>query len=188
VSPDPHGRVCVGRIAGAHGIQGWVRITSYTEAPESVTAYGPVSDEKGERMFELEFIRMAKAQVIARIPGVTDRNAAEALRGVRLFVPRAALPEPDPDEFYFDDLVGLRADTKDGESIGAVISVQDYGSGPLLEVGKSRGATVLVPFTREIVPVVDLAAGRIEIDPPAGLLEPADDDPRDRNPEADHDD
>ena len=171
---DSDDRVCVGRIAGAHGIQGWVRVTSYTDEPKSVAAYGPVCDEKGERMFELEIMRMAKAQVVARIPGVTDRNAAEALRGVQLYVSRAALPAPDPDEFYFDDLVGLAVDTRDGDPLGVVVSVQEFGTGPMLEVGESRGATIFVPFTREIVPVVDLAAGRIEIDPPVGLLEPVD--------------
>jgi len=188
VAADPDSRICVGRITGAHGIQGWVRITSYTEEPGSVAAYGPVSDEKGERMFELEIMRMAKTQVIARIPGITDRTAAEALRGVRLFVPRAALPSPDPDEFYFEDLTGLAVETVDGTPIGVVISVQNFGSGPLLEVGKSRGATFLVPFTREVVPVVDLAAGRIEIDPPAGLLESAEDESAERDGEADHGD
>ena len=188
MAPDPDGRVCVGRIAGAQGIQGWVRITSYTEEPRNVAAYGPVSDDKGERMFELEIMRMAKAQVVARIPGVTDRNAAEALRGVHLFVPRAALPAPDPDEFYFDDLTGLNVETTDGASIGVVVSVQDFGTGPLLEVGETRGATILVPFTRAIVPVVDLAAGRIEIDPPIGLLEPVENGPAGNEGEADHDD
>lgn len=156
-----------------------------------MTAYGPVSDEKGERMFELEFMRMAKAQVVARIPGVTDRNAAEALRGVRLFVPRAVLPEPEPDEFYFDDLTGLWVETMDGSPLGKVIAVQDFGTGPLLEVDKPRGATILVPFTRDIVPVVDLAAGRIQIDPPPGLLEPVDKDAkksRDKKGEAGHGD
>jgi len=172
VASDPDDRVCVGHIAGAHGIQGWVRITSYTDEPKSVAAYGPVSDEKGERMFELEIMRMAKAQVVARIPGVTDRNAAEALRGVRLHVPRAALPAPDPDEFYFDDLIGLTVETRDGKPVGLVVSVQEFGTGPLLEVGEDRGATIFVPFTREIVPVVDVAAGRIVIDPPVGLLVP----------------
>lgn len=194
MTSDPDNRVCVGRIAGAHGIQGWVRITSYTDEPKNVVAYGPVSDEKGERMFELEFMRMAKAQVVARIPGVTDRNAAEALRGTQLFVPRAVLPEPDSDEFYFDDLTGLRVATKDGTSLGVVVSVQDFGTGPLLEVGEARGATILVPFTRDIVPMVDLAAGRIEIDPPPGLLEPVDkeallepvDEDTDKKREADH--
>ena len=165
-----------------------MRITSYTEEPKGVAAYGPVSDDKGERMFELEIMRMAKAQIVARIPGVTDRNAAEALRGVRLFVPRAILPVPEPDEFYFDDLTGLDVATTDGESIGVVVSVQDFGTGPLLEVGESRGATILVPFTREIVPVVDLPAGRIEIDPPVGLLDPVEKEPARENREADHDD
>ena len=187
MAADPDGRVCVGRIAGAHGIRGWVRITSYTEEPEGVAAYGPVSDEKGERMFELEIMRMAKAQVVARIPGVTDRNAAEALRGMRLFVPRAALPQPDSDEFYFEDLIGLAVETAAGVSLGRVLSVQDFGTGPLLEVGHTRGATVLVPFTRDVVPVVDLAAGRIEIDPPAGLLEPVEKEPRQKNGNRDRD-
>ena len=193
MAPDPDSRICVGRISGAHGIQGWVRITSYTEEPEGVAAYGPVSDDKGEHMFELEIMRMAKAQVVARIPGVTDRNAAEALRGMRLFVPRAVLPAPEPDEFYFDDLTGLIVETTDGASIGVVKSVQDFGTGPLLEVGERRGATILVPFTRAVVPVVDLAAGRIEIDPPAGLLDPVEKEPVgkdlvENDREADHDD
>ena len=165
-----------------------MRITSYTEEPKGVAAYGPVSDDKGERMFELEIMRMAKAHVVARIPGVTDRSAAEALRGVRLFVPRAALPAPDPDEFYFDDLTGLDVETIDGASVGVVVSVQDFGIGPMLEVGKSRGATILVPFTRDVVPVVDLSAGRIEIDPPAGLLEPVEEKPPAKTGRGDHDD
>jgi 16S rRNA processing protein RimM len=187
VAFDPDGRVCVGRISGAHGIKGWVRITSYTDEPRSVAAYGPVSDEKGERMFELEFMRMAKARVIARIPGVSDRNAAEALRGVRLFVPRTALPAPDPDEFYFEDLIGLDVNTIDGTPLGKVVSVQEFGTGPLLEVGEENGATILVPFTHDVVPVVDLAAGRIDIDPPIGLLEPAETEPTGQGREADHD-
>ena len=151
-----------------------------------MTAYGPVSDEKGERMFELEFKRMAKTQVIARIPGIADRNAAEALRGVQLFVPRSALPAPDPDEFYFEDLTGLAVQTRDGVSLGTVLSVQEFGTGPLLEVGEARGATILVPFTRDVVPVVDLVAGRLEIDPPAGLLEPVEKEPAGQEEEADH--
>lgn len=164
-------RVCVGRIAGAHGIKGWVRVTSYTERPEDVAAYGEVSDETGERRFELQVMRLAKTQVLARIPGIEDRDAAEALRGVRLFVPRDRLPAPEDDEFYNDDLVGIPVSTSDGRALGAVLSVQDFGAGAMLEVGENRGRTVLVPFTREVVPVVDLAAGRIVVDPPEGLLD-----------------
>jgi 16S rRNA processing protein RimM len=172
-SPRPENLVCVGRIAGGHGIRGWVRITSYTEIPENVGAYGPVTDETGEHMFELEVMRMAKAHVLARIPGVEDRNAADALRGVRLFVPRDRLPAPDDDEFYYDDLVGILAETSDGEALGEILSVQEFGSGPMLEIGRKRGRTFLVPFTRDMVPIVDLAAGRIVVEPVPGLLDPA---------------
>lgn len=174
VAPDPDSRVCVGRIAGGHGIKGWVRITSYTEDPLNIGAYGPVSDETGERMFELEVMRMAKAHVLARIPGIGDRNAADALRGVRLFVPRDRLPDLDEDEFYYDDLVGASVETTDGDPLGKVLSVQEFGSGAMLEIGKRRGRTLLVPFTRDIVPVVDLAAGHIAVNPVPGLLEPVD--------------
>lgn len=174
--PGPDSRVCIGRIAGAHGVRGWVRITSYTEQPENVGAYGPVSDETGERMFALEVMGMAKAQVLARIAGVGDRDAAEALRGVRLFVPRDRLPPAAPDEFYSDDLVGLSVETTGGAALGTVLSVQDFGAGALLEVGAARGRTVLVPFTRDVVPVVDLDGGRVVVDPPAGLLDEAADD------------
>ena len=169
---DAPNRICVGRIAGAHGVQGLIRINSYTEEPMDVAAYGPVTDEDGERMFELEAKRMAKTQVLARIKGVMDRNAAEALRGVRLYVSRDVLPPPADDEFYWEDLVGLVAETVDGKPLGKVLSVQEFGAGEMLEIGKRRGGTTLVPFTRDIVPQIDLQEGKLVIDPPAGLLEP----------------
>jgi 16S rRNA processing protein RimM len=122
-------------------------------------------------MFELEVMRMAKAQVLARIPGIEDRDAAEALRGLRLFVPRDRLPPPEPDEFYNDDLIGVAVETVDGTALGTVVSVQDFGAGAMLEVGAARGRTVLVPFTRDVVPVVNLSVRRIVIDPPEGLLD-----------------
>ena len=169
---DAPNRICVGRIAGAHGVQGLIRINSYTEEPMDVAAYGPVTDEDGERMFELEAKRMAKTQVLARIKGVMDRSAAEALRGVRLYVSRDVLPPPADDEFYWEDLVGLVAETVDGKPLGKVLSVQEFGAGEMLEIGKRRGGTTLVPFTRDIVPQIDLQEGKLVIDPPAGLLEP----------------
>ena len=176
---DDKARVCVGYIAGAHGVRGDVRIASYTDDPMDIGAYGPVDDEAGERRFVVKAKRMAKGQVIAALEGVNDRNAAEALRGARLYVPREALPPAGDDEFYFEDLVGLDAVTVDGEPLGAVLAVQDFGAGPILEVGPPRGRSVLIPFTHEIVPLVDLKAGRIEIDPPAGLLDPVGKKPKD---------
>ena len=165
-------RVCVGRIAGAHGVQGLIRINSYTEDPMDVAAYGPVTDENGERMFELEAKRMAKTQVVVRIKGVMDRNAAEALQGLRVYVLREVMPPPADDEFYCEDLVGLGAETVDGQSLGKVLSLQEFGAGEMLEIGRRRGGTTLVPFTKDVVPRVDLEAGKVVIDPPAGLLEP----------------
>ena len=185
-------RVCVGRIAGAHGVQGHVRIASYTDNPLDIAAYGPVTDADGRRSFTITPIRMAKAHVVARLKGIDDRNQAEALKGVTLFVSREALPEPEDDEFYWEDLIGLRAETVEGEALGSVLSVQDFGGGTLLEVGESHRLSVMVPFTREIVPVVDLRAGLLAIDPPAGLLraspddlEPDDLEPDDLGSEAD---
>jgi 16S rRNA processing protein RimM len=171
-SDDAPNRICVGRIASAHGVQGLIRINSYTEEPRDVAAYGPVTDEDGERMFELEVKRMTKTQVLVRIKGVMDRNAAEALRGIRLYVSRDVLPPPADDEFYWEDLVGLAAQTVDGKSLGSVLSVQEFGAGEMLEIGSRNGGTTLVPFTRDIVPQVDLQAAKIVIDPPLGLLEP----------------
>ena len=165
-------RVCVGRIAGAHGVQGLIRINSYTEDPMDVAAYGPVTDEYGERMFELEAKRMTKTQVVARIKGVMDRNAAEALQGLRIFILREVMPPTADDEFYCEDLIGLAAETVDGKSLGSVLSLQEFGAGEMLEIGRRRGGTTLVPFTKDVVPQVDLEAKKIVIDPPIGLLEP----------------
>ncbi len=169
-------RVCVGRIAGAQGVRGEVRIACYTGDPYDIASYGPVSDEQGIRQFKIRPVRMAKTQLVARLEGVEDRNAAEALRGVTLYVPRSALPEPEEGEFYWEDLVGLQAATIDGEQLGAVLSVQDFGAGTMLEIGESPRSAILVPFTRDIVPLVDLDAGRLEIDPPAGLFAARDED------------
>ncbi|MEE8333408.1 MAG: ribosome maturation factor RimM [Alphaproteobacteria bacterium] len=168
---DPETRICVGRVKGAHGVRGQLRITPFTERPGDVAAYGPVSDADGKRQYELKIERMTKTHVIARIDGIDDRDAAEALRGLRLFVPRAALPPADDDEFYCEDLVGLSAETVDGQALGHVLSVQDFGAGDVLELGEARARTFFAPFNRDVVPLVDLAAGRVVIDPPAGLLD-----------------
>lgn len=163
--------VRVGRVVGARGIKGDVRIASFTEAPEDVAAYGPVQDAKG-RTFKLKVVGQAKGQVIARIAGVQDRNAAEALKGTDLFVQRTRLPEPEPGVFYARDLVGLAAQTVDGAPFGRVVEVHDYGAGASLEVAPvAGGATILIPFTDGAVPAVDIPGGTVTIDPPPGLLD-----------------
>jgi 16S rRNA processing protein RimM len=160
-------RILVGAIAGAHGVRGQVRIKSFTDDPAAVAAYGPVSDESGQKRFDLVVTGQAKGGVIARIDGIVDRTAAEALRGLRLYVQRAALPPPKPDEYYRVDLIGLTAERVDGSIYGRITNVEDYGAGDILEIERSDGATELLPFTDRIVPKVDLAARRVVIDPPA---------------------
>jgi 16S rRNA processing protein RimM len=167
----PAQRVCVGVIAGAHGVQGAVRIKSFTADPNDVARYGTLEDEKGERRFSLRLVGSGKGVVIARLPGIADRDRAEALRGLRLYLPRAALPPTADDEYYHADLIGLEAALGDGTSVGQVRAVHDFGAGDTLEIERPAGPPAMVPFTRAIVPIVDLAAGRLVLDPPPGLLD-----------------
>ena len=169
-------RICVGAIAAAHGIKGEVKIKTFTADPLSIGAYGPVMDEAGTRRFRLTQLRVpggsvGDSVVIAHIDGVSDRNAAEALRGLRLYVPRAALPPAEDDEYYHHDLVGLAAVLRSGESLGRVEAVHNFGAGDLLEIAREGATSVMVPFTDAIVPVVDLKAGQLVIEPPEGLFD-----------------
>ena len=164
-------KVCVGAIAGAHGVRGAVRIKPFTAEPQSVAGYGPLSDESGTRNFDLTVTGQSRGQLIATIAGVSDRGAADALRGVRLYVPRTALPPAGDDEFYHADLIGLRVEDTAGARLGRVQAVHDFGAGDVLDVTLQDGRGVMVPFTEEAVPVVDVKGGRVVIDPPPGLLE-----------------
>ncbi len=160
-------RVCLGAIAGAHGVRGLVKIKSFTEDPATLTAYGPLADESGRRRFEIAVTGQAKGLLVARIAGVEDRDAAEALRGVRLTIARAALPEPeDAEEFYQADLIGLVAEDPQGRPLGTVAAVENYGAGDFIEIARAQGAPLLVPFTKVVVPLIDLEGGRVVVDPP----------------------
>lgn len=158
--------ICVGVITGAHGVRGLVRVKSFTEAPKDIAAYGPLGDAQGKRQFDLEITGSAKGGLVARIAGIDDRDAAEALRGVELHVARAALPPPAEDEFYHADLIGLPAFRTDGQAYGVVRALHDFGAGDVIEIVLDGGGVAVLPFTRAVAPVVDLAAGRIVIDPP----------------------
>ncbi|MBI1208429.1 MAG: 16S rRNA processing protein RimM [Azospirillum sp.] len=160
------GLVCVGRIIGVHGVRGAVKLKSYTEAPEAVVEYGPLSDRLGRRHFTISLLSRIKEHWLARIDGIDDRDTALALRGTDLFVERSALPEPAEDEYYHTDLIGLRAETLDGKLLGKVTAVHDFGAGTMIEIIGADAPPLLVPFTGKAVPVVDVAGGRIAIDPP----------------------
>jgi 16S rRNA processing protein RimM len=167
----PKDRVCIGAISGAFGVRGDVRLKSFCAQPEDIASYGALSTEDGSRSFEVTLTGQIKNGLSARLSGVTTKEQADALRGVRLFAPRAALPNLPDDEFYHADLIGLEVIDTGGTVLGRVKAVLNHGATDLLEVhGRGLKATVLVPFTREIVPTVDLAAGRIVTDPPEGLF------------------
>lgn len=159
-------RVCVGAVVGAHGVRGQVRIKSFTADPADVAAYGPVESEDGTRRFKLKVTGEAKGLVIARLEGVNDRDAAEAMRGTRFFVPRERLPELEEDEFLYTDLVGLKAEGEDGAVLGTVKGVADFGAGELLDITLAGGGSLMVPFTKAAVPVVDIANKRLVVIPP----------------------
>lgn len=155
--------ILVGRVGGAFGVRGEVRITSFTADPSALLDYRDLKREDGQPGLTLTAGRPAKGGVVARATQIETREQAEALRGLKLFIPRSALPEPeDEDEFYVTDLIGLPIETPDGEPLGRIRSVQDFGAGDLLEVQPPEGgATWYLPFTREAVPEVRLADGKV---------------------------
>lgn len=153
--------ILVGRVAGAFGVKGEVRIASYTVEPTALLDYKSLLREDGSPALTLVAGRAAKGGVVARAKEVATREEAEALRGLKLHVPRAALPEPEKDEFYIADLVGMDVVSLEGDLLGTVRSVRDFGAGDLLEVAPPGGESWWLPFTRDAVPEVQMDAGRI---------------------------
>jgi 16S rRNA processing protein RimM len=168
-------RICVGIMVGAHGLRGLVKVKSFTENPSDVAAYGPVSDEAGQRSWRLEVTgpapRKSSDVLLVRIAGVTDRDAAQALHGTRLYVAREALPALAEEETYYHaDLIGLAVEDPAGRALGTVTAVENHGAGDLLEIAGPGGESLLLPFTRSVVPEVDLAGGRLVALPPEEIV------------------
>jgi len=164
-------KICVGMIAGAHGVRGLVRLRSFTEDPGSIINYGTLTDESGKQKFDFALKSSLNDHFIAAIEGVTDREAAEELRGTKLFVARSRLPKIRKGEYYEADLVGLKAQNKKGKAFGTVLAVHNYGAGPFLEIGMTKRDSFMLPFTDACVPDVDVGEGRILIEPPTGWLD-----------------
>jgi len=158
--------VLVGVVTAPHGVRGLVKVKSFTDEPSDLVAYGALSDQAGLRTFQLEIVGEAKGQLIVRMDGIADRNAAEDLKGQQLYIPRSALPEPEEDEFYHADLIGLRTVLSDGSAHGRIKAVHDFGAGDLLEVALESGGMTYLPFTRDVVPTVDLKSGTATVVPP----------------------
>jgi len=154
-------RVCLGVITGAHGVRGEVKVRPFTAEPGAVDRYGEVEDTAGTRRLSLRVVRVSARGVIARIDGIAERDAAEALRGTELWVPRERLPEPEPDEWYVDDLKGLAVVDTEGAPVGRVRAVVDHGGGDVVEIVTDGGRELVLPFTTANFPEVDPAAGRL---------------------------
>ena len=163
-------RVLLGVVAAPHGVRGLVRIKSFTDDPMAIAAYGPLSDESGKKEYRVETLSAARGAVLARIEGVADRTAAEALRGLRLYVERERLPRTGEREWYEADLIGLAAVGRDGRDWGKVVAFHDFGAGSVMEVSGGRTGGLMLPFTDEAVPEIDVEGGKVVIEPPAGLL------------------
>ncbi len=164
-APAEQKLVCVAAVAAAHGVRGALKLKTFTEDPLNVGAYGPLLDEAGHELFSVRVTAPTKGGVIVEAAGITDRDAAGALRGLRLFVPRQRLPEPEADSFYYEDLVGLALVDTDGRALGQVIAVHDFGAGEVLEYCDETGQSGMVAFATALVPEVDLARGRVVVVP-----------------------
>jgi 16S rRNA processing protein RimM len=170
-------RLLMGRIGAAHGIKGEVRVQSFTEEPLALTRYGPFETNRPGLTISIATARGTTNMLVARIKGVDTRTAAEKLNGVELYVPRDALPPADnDDDFYHADLIGLRAQLRDGTMLGKVTAVPNFGAGDILEVKAANGDTFLFPFTRAVVPEVDVKGGFLVIEPPIDA-EPGEEEP-----------
>ena len=180
--PDRNKRILLGHVAGAHGIRGEVLVKSYTAAPEDIASYGPLTDATGPKSFKLKIVRVTPKGVIARIAGVADRNAAEALKGTALHVDRAALGESEEGEYFYSDLIGLAAVAPDGTRIGHIKAVENFGAGDLLEIAfDGTGKSEFIAFTDANVPTVDIAAGRVVMVVPVDDGSRPEDEPRDED-------
>jgi 16S rRNA processing protein RimM len=157
-------RVCLGQIGAPHGVRGEVRLHSFTSDPAAIADYGPLEAEDG-RVLKIETLRAAKNHFVAKLAGIRDRDAAERLTNVKLYVARDLLPElTEPDEFYHADLIGLSIFNREGEELGSVVAIHNFGAGDLIEVRlNGSDKTEFLPFNETSVPVVDVKAGKIVI-------------------------
>ena len=164
-------RLAIGAITGAHGVRGQFKVKPFTATPRDIAAYGPVW--AGERRLTLSVMGMTAAGlVIVKAAKVTDRDQAVALRGTALEVDRSALPDADGDEIYHADLIGLAVETSDGDGLGRIVALHDFGAGEIVEVRPARGPTLMLPFGPDFVSEIDLAAARVVLTVPEGLLDP----------------
>jgi 16S rRNA processing protein RimM len=159
--------VLMAAVIGAHGLKGEVKLKTFTETSGALARYKRLHARDG-RVFTVAKLRPGKAdEAVATFAEVVDRNTAEGLKGLELFVARDVLPAPDENEFYHADLIGLTAMDEADRVIGTVKAIHNYGAGDVIEIARGDGDTVMLPFARDFVPEIDLKAGRVVIAEPA---------------------
>lgn len=177
-APDTK-RICLGQIGAANGIKGHVRVKPFTGEPEALGDYGALEDEAGQARFKINSLRPIKGgMLVVKFKGINDRNQAEALTGTKLYIDRDRLPNlEDDDDYYIEDLVGLHVcDTQDAP-LGVVTAIHNFGAGDLLDIKPKKGPTMLIPFTKQAVPVVSIQSQKIVINIEAAGLLSDDDEP-----------
>lgn len=162
----PKRLVCLGKILGAHGVRGSVRIKSFTANPRDIASYGPLCSMDGKQSFHIIIRGVSRGAVLADITDITDRTQAEQLTGRELFIERNSLPPTEDDEFYHTDLIGLTVKTLDGQEFGKIKNISDHGAGDIIEIQRSNAQSIFFPFTREVVPNIDVSKGFMTIAPP----------------------
>jgi 16S rRNA processing protein RimM len=169
--PAPDRLIPLGIFGAPHGVRGELRVKSYTQDPKAIGAYGKLTDRVGKAVYELNALRPLKDDMlVVRLAGIDSREAAQRLTGGELFARRAQLPPPSDDEFYHDDLVGLEAVTQQGDRLGRVVALSNFGAGDILEIAPGPGAeTVLLPFTKAVAIDIDFDKRRLVIVPPVEI-------------------
>jgi 16S rRNA processing protein RimM len=158
--------VLLGVVIAVHGLKGEVRVKTFTEAPERLTDYGVLHTQEGHEL-EIAALRAGKGDVaVVRFKGISDRQSAERLVNAKLIIERGALPATAPDEFYHTDLIGLRAQDSEGRVLGEIRAIHNFGAGDVLELERLDGGTLLLPFTDDFVPKIDLANGCVTVTEP----------------------
>jgi 16S rRNA processing protein RimM len=158
--------ICVGIVSGSHGLQGAVKIKSFMTVPEDIVTYGPLRNKSAGKSYKICLISSNQKGLVATLSGVNDRNASEKLRGTKLYLPRNILPKLDENEFYYSDLLGLSVENKNGEIIGVVTLIDDYGAGEIMEVDMKEGGTEMFSMSRQVVPVIDVENQRVVVNQP----------------------
>lgn len=149
-------KICLGAIVGVHGIKGEVKVKCFSENEKNLVRYGILSNETGDKNFDLKITGHSKDLLRVKIKGVDDRNTAETLIGTGLYIKRELLPVLAEDEFYHTDLIGLKAQNKEGEVVGEVNALYNFGAGDLIEIKLADGSLEVLPFTESFVPVVNI--------------------------------